>query len=87
MNFPEQCDFNIDEQKARQLAEEYALNPGIRDWKTGFVWDYKLERYVWKIISTLTELGEGDHYKATGQEVVIDPNTGEIIAFNDWRIN
>ena len=87
LNFPEQCEFNIDEKRARQLAEENALNPGIRDWKAGFSWDYKLEKYVWRILSTLTELGEGDHYKATGQEVVIDPNTGEIIAFNDWRIN
>jgi hypothetical protein len=87
ISFPEQCEFNIDEQTARQIASDNALNEGIRDWDTGFSWDFKMERYVWRILSTLTELGEGDHYKASGQEIVIDPNTGEILAFNDWRIN
>lgn len=87
INFPEQCSFNIDEQTARQIASNNALNEGIREWDAGFSWDFKMERYVWRILSTLTELGSGDHYKATGQEIVIDPNTGEILAFNDWRIN
>jgi len=86
-NFPEQCSFNIDEQTARQIASDNALKEGVRDWNAGFSWDFKMERYVWRILSTLTELGEGDHYKASGQEIVIDPNTGEILAFNDWRIN
>jgi hypothetical protein len=87
INFPEQCVFNIDEQTARQIASDNALNEGIRDWDTGFSWDFKMKRYVWRILSTLTEFGEGDHYKASGQEIVIDPNTGEILAFNDWRVN
>jgi hypothetical protein len=87
INFPEQCNFNIDEQTARQIASDNALNEGIRDWDAGFSWDFKMEKYVWRILSTLTELGEGDHYKASGQEIVIDPNTGEILAFNDWRVN
>ncbi len=86
-NFPEECDFNIDEQTARQIAGDMELKKGIRDWEAGFLWDFKLQRYVWKILSTLTELGEGDHYKATGQEMIIDPNTGEVLSLNDWRIN
>ncbi len=86
-NYPEECDFNIDEQTARQIAGDMELKEGIRDWEAGFLWDFKLHRYVWKILSTLTELGEGDHYKATGQEMIIDPNTGEVLSLNDWRIN
>ena len=86
-NFPEECDFNIDEQTARQIAGDMELKEGIRDWEACFLWDFKLHRYVWKILSTLTELGEGDHYKATGQEMIIDPNTGEVLSLNDWRIN
>jgi hypothetical protein len=86
-NFPYECDFNIDEGTARLIATKMGLKEGIREWDAGFMWDFKFQRYVWKILSTLTELGEGDHYKATGQEIIIDPNTGEMLALNDWRIN
>ncbi len=87
VNFPEYCEFNIDEQSARRVAKEKNLKEGIRDWDTVFQWDLKIQRYVWRILSTLTELGSGDNYKATGQEIVIDPNTGEMLALNDWRVN
>jgi len=86
-NFPEECDFNIDEQTARQIAAEMELKEGIKEWDAGFLWDFKLKRYVWRILSTLTEFSSGDAYKATGQEMVIDPNTGEVLALNDWRVN
>ncbi|MDZ7625567.1 MAG: PepSY domain-containing protein [Ignavibacteriaceae bacterium] len=86
-NFPEECDFNIDEQTARQIASEMELKEGIKEWEAGFLWDFKLKRYVWRILSTLTEFSSGDNYKATGQEMVIDPNTGEVLALNDWRVN
>jgi hypothetical protein len=86
-NFPEECEFNIDEQKARQIASDMELKEGIRKWEAGFLWDFKLQRYVWKILSTLNEFGDEENYKATGQEMVIDPNTGEVLALNDWRVN
>jgi hypothetical protein len=86
-NFPEECDFNIDEQTARQIASDMELKEGIKEWEAGFLWDFKLQRYVWRILSTLTEYSSGDNYKATGQEMVIDPNTGEVLALNDWRVN
>ena len=86
-NFPEECDFKIDEQTARQIAGEMELKEGIKEWDAGFLWDFKLKRYVWRILSTLTEFSSGDNYKATGQEMVIDPNTGEVLALNDWRVN
>lgn len=86
-NFPEECDFNIDEQSAKQIATNMGLKDGVKEWDTGFMWDFKLHRYVWRILSTLTELGNEENYKATGQEMLIDPNTGEVFALNDWRIN
>ena len=86
-NFPEQCEFNIDEQTARQIAGEMGLKEGVREWDAGFSWDFKLQRYVWRILSTLNEFGGEENYKATGQEMVIDPNTGDVLALNDWRIN
>lgn len=87
INFPEECDFNIDEQTAKQIANNMGLKEGIREWEVGFLWDFKLKRYVWRILSTLTEFGSEENYKATGQELVIDPNTGEVLALNDWRVN
>jgi len=86
-DYPYECDFNIDEETARLIATKMGLKEGIKEWDAGFLWDFKFQRYVWKILSTLTELGEGDHYKATGQEIIIDPNTGEMLALNNWRIN
>lgn len=86
-NYPEECKFNIDEQKARQIAQQYELKEGIKEWDAAFMWDFKLQRYVWRILSTLTEYEYGDNYKATGQEMVIDPNNGEVLALNDWRVN
>ena len=87
LNFPEQCDFNIDEQSAKQIATIMGLKDGVKEWDTGFMWDFKLQRYVWRILSTLTELGSEENYKATGQEILIDPNSGEVLVLNDWRIN
>jgi len=86
-NFPEECNFNIDEETAMLIASEMGLKEGVKEWDAGFLWDFKLERYVWRILSTLDEFGGEENYKATGQEMVIDPSTGEVIALNDWRIN
>lgn len=86
-NFSEECEFNIDEQTARQIASDMELKEGIKEWDAAFMWDFKLQRYVWRILSTLTEYEYEDNYKATGQEMVIDPNTGEVLALNDWRVN
>jgi len=86
-NYPEECDFKIDEKTAKQIATNMGLKDGVKEWDMGFMWGFKLQRYVWRILSTLTELGNEENYKATGQEIVIDPNTGEVLALNDWRIN
>ena len=87
LNFPEECDFNINEQTAKQIAIKMGLKDGVKEWDTGFMWDFKLKRYVWRILSTLNEFGGEDNYRANGQEMLIDPNTGEVLALNDWRIN
>lgn len=86
-NFPEECDFNIDEQTARQIAAEMELKEGIKEWDAAFMWDFKLQRYVWRILSTIREYSVEDVYRAAGQEMIIDPNTGEVLALNDWIVN
>jgi len=84
--FPQECNFIIDEQQAKQIATEYGLEEGIKEWKTGFLWDYKRERYVWKILTTLSEIKGETVYKAKGKEIIIDPANGEVLALNDWGI-
>lgn len=86
-SFPEECNFKINEQTARLIAGEKGLKEGIKEWDAGFLWDIKLDKYVWKIISTLNEFGSEENYRANGQEMVIDPANGEVLAINDWRIN
>ena len=85
--YPEECNFNIDEATAKQIAANKGLKEGVKEWDAGFLWDFKLQRYVWRILSTLKEFGTEESYKANGQEMVIDPNTGEVLALNDWHIN
>jgi cell division protein FtsI/penicillin-binding protein 2 len=51
------------------------------------MWDFKLQRYVWRILSTIREYSFEDVYRAAGQEMIIDPNTGEVLALNDWIVN
>jgi hypothetical protein len=86
-NFPDECDFNIDEQTARQIAGDMELKEGIKEWDAAFMWDFKLQRYVWRILSTIREYSFEDVYRAAGQEMIIDPNTGEVLALNDWIVN
>ncbi|GAB4289056.1 MAG: hypothetical protein Kow0098_06800 [Ignavibacteriaceae bacterium] len=79
------CEFNIDEQTAINIAAKDGLEEGIKEWKTGFIWDPKYGRYVWHILSTIKEI-PGEAYKASGKEIIIDPYSGEIIARNEWNI-
>jgi len=85
--FPEECNFKIDKETASLIASEKGLKEGVKEWDAGFLWDFKRERYVWKILSTISEFGGEDNYKATGQEMIIDPTNGEVLALNDWKIN
>ncbi|WP_337864667.1 hypothetical protein [Ignavibacterium sp.] len=84
---PSDCKFNIDEKSARVIAEQYGLEKGVKDWKCTFIFDPIFGKYVWNINSTLTE-SEGEFgYRASGQEIIIDSSTGEVLAKNDWKIN
>ena len=81
------CNFNITEEQAVQIAKEGGLQKGVKDWKTGFLWDAKLMQYVWHILSTETASESSMGFRGNGKEVIIDPNSGLILAMNDWRIN
>jgi hypothetical protein len=84
---PIDCDFVVDEVIAKQIAAEYGLPKGIKDWKVDFVWEAKYNKYVWHLFSTLKE-SQGDFgYRADGEQIVIDPNNASVIYQNSWKIN
>lgn len=84
--FPQECEFNIDELAARQIAAENGLEEGVKEWKVGFIWNSNYDKYVWHILSTLEEMEGESGYRAKGEEAIIDPSNGEVIALNDWNI-
>jgi hypothetical protein len=84
--YPLECEFNIDEQTARDIATENGLEEGIKEWKVGFIWNAKYGKYVWHLLSTLQEMEGEFGYRAKGKEAIIDPSNGEVIALNDWNI-
>lgn len=84
---PMDCDFVVDEKIAKQIATEYGLPKGIKDWKVDFVWEAKYNKYVWHLFSTL-KASQGDFgYRADGEQIVIDPNNASVIYQNSWKIN
>ena len=85
-NNPASCRFNINEEHAIKIAKENGLQTGVAKWKTGLLWDKTFDQYVWHVLSTYSESGEDKNYKGSGKELIIDPNTGEVISANLWHI-
>ena len=85
--FPEDCNFKIDEEAAKNIALKNGLEQGVKPWKFGFLYDVVYKKYVWHVLSTLSE-SEGEYgYRASGKELIISPSSGEVIQKNDWKIN
>jgi hypothetical protein len=86
LSSPEKCQFNIDKERAIQIAKDNKFEQGIKDWKTEFKWAPKYNQYVWSILSTLEESRGSFGMIGNGEILLIDPNTGEIISKEPWRI-
>jgi len=87
LQYPGQCDWQVDEDAVRLIAEKYGLEKGVKDWQVGFIWNPERQIYVWHVLSTTREF-EGDFgYRANGKEMIIDPVSGDVLAANDWKIN
>lgn len=84
---PTDCEFNIDRVEAETIARQSGLEPGIKEWDVKFLWNAQFNKYVWYIIITLSELEGGFGKRASGKEVIIDPNNGDILTINEWRVN
>ncbi len=82
----EDCNFNITEDQAVKIAKDSGLPIGIKDWKTEFTWNSNLNQYVWQIISTDQASESTQGFRGSGKEIIIDANTGLVIAMHDWNI-
>jgi len=86
INNPSGCEFNINEEEAREIAREYGLEQGVKEWMVGFLWNEKHKKYVWHILNTLTA-SEGSHgFRGSGKEIMIDPFNGFILELNEWSV-
>jgi len=83
---PSSCDWQIDKEAAISIAKENKLEEGVKDWKMRFVWNPERQIYVWHILTTIREF-EGDFgYRGSGNEMLIDPVSGEVLAVTGWHI-
>ncbi|MBS4033623.1 MAG: hypothetical protein KGZ85_04085 [Ignavibacterium sp.] len=87
IQLPEECEFIIDEELAVKIAKDNNLDEGIKEWNKNFIWSSIYNKYVWQILSTLRESVGEFGYRGNGKEMIIDTNTGEVLALNEWRIN
>ena len=77
---PRECRFPIDEARAREIAASEGLEPGIKEWEIRFFWNYGYLTYIWIVSNTLEE--KPDY--ATGHNVVIDANSGDVYPATSW---
>ena len=77
---PEECRFDVDGERARQIALEQGLATGIGDWVLSFHWDFEHQTYIWAVSNTLEETLDG----ATGATVVMDANSGIVYPEMSW---
>jgi hypothetical protein len=86
LSSPEKCNFNIDKEQAVQIAKQNNFKEGIKDWRVEFKWEPQLNQYVWSILSTL-EGGQGSFgFRGSGEIMLIDSNSGEILSQKPWKI-
>ncbi len=83
---PGKCEFNINEEQARQIAKDNDFKEGIKDWKVEFKWDPKYNQYVWSILSTFEESQGSNGMRGKGEIMLIDPNSGKVVSTHPWRI-
>ena len=84
---PGNCGFNISKNEAINIAKQNNLEEGIKDWKVSFTWESGQRKYVWQIITTLTESPNTETNRSSGKTMLIDPGNGSVIKTEEWRIN
>jgi len=79
---PTKCKFPIDEEEALSIAEKEGLKRGAREWETSFHWYAgDIKNYVWTVSNTLRD----SRTFRSGENIVINANTGELIEISEWE--
>ena len=83
-NHPEECTFDVDENAAIETAKRAGFRVGLKPWEVKFQWVARVpvECYHWVITNTLTLQPDG--CSGSGESIVIDSSTGEIIGKSGW---
>jgi hypothetical protein len=80
------CAFEINEQEAIDIAAKEGMEKGIKEWKAAFLWNENFKRYVWRVVSVISESPNSQGNRSSGKDIIIDANTGEILENNDWHV-
>lgn len=80
------CTFTITEKEAKDIAIKAGLGRGVKEWKIDFMWNSKVNKYVWYVLSTDTENKGSNGYTGNGVELLIDPADGSIVQQNKWYV-
>lgn len=83
---PSLCEYVIDEEEVLDIAELEGMQKGQKPWNVSFRWSSNLDKYIWHIVSTESEIKKDLVRKANGEEIIIDPNSGEVISSGTWEI-
>lgn len=81
-----ECSFDVSKEDALRIAKEAGMKEGIKNWEANFDWDSEQNRYAWIIRSTLTESMGSNGKRGTGERMLIDPNSGEVLAKSEWKV-
>lgn len=80
---PEDCEFGVNKESAKEIATNNGFEEGIDDWIIAFRWHKEMGIYVWHILNILNET---ESY-SSGKEIIIDPNSGEVYEINEWSLS
>jgi hypothetical protein len=80
------CIFNVDREKAITIAKMMGMEPGVKEWDVGFVWNNALGKYVWYVLNTLKQGTNSNGETGSGRQLLIDPYSGTPIEFTEWNI-
>jgi hypothetical protein len=84
----EQCrgETDIDVKSAVEIARENGLSEGIKDWTVELKPVEKFSDCVWEIRSFKYESRGSHGYTGNGEQMIIDPVTGEVLEKKEWFV-
>ena len=65
------------------IASLENLEEGVTDWTAGLSWSMALLRITWTVMSITAQAGDF----STGEELILDAETGEILGRSTWESN